>query len=227
MTYPKHLLLSWGGSLFATDTWQCGVRFSYSEIFNVGYVGGVSGFCRDVLENTANDVKTWFLNPNSFHSGAATLEWVKFNPINESGHYADEGVTNEWTFGGSPVSLPSGVEPAEPQLAWAVSLVTAKKRGPAARGRFFVPIKHVALSRSTPVIGGGLNGQMADAAKAFLNSLNDWPGLGLPDDPKVAVVSNIGTGHHEDVIAVRVGDRVDTQRRRANAFPETYESRAL
>ena len=48
-----------------------------------------------------------------------------------------------------------------------------------------------------------------------------------PARPAPNSVSDIGSGHDEVVTGVRVGDRVDTQRRRANAFPETYETRAL
>lgn len=155
----------------------------------------------------------------------AKLTTVKVNEINEQGHYASQSTTyHDWV---TPVPGTGGLNATPPQVACAVTLRTALRRGPGANGRFYLPL---------PALSLDANGQMAaataqayaDAAGTMLNGVATALGGRL-------VVASQGTSPlrktpattiippaHVPVTRVEVGRVYDTQRRRRSDLLEAY-----
>lgn len=156
----------------------------------------------------------WFTGVGARISNAARMHYVKLNEINEQGLYARE---NESFRHDHPVV--GGVRgpiqgTAWPAVTYAVTLRTTNYRGPASRGRFYVPAPAPSQDAETGRIPTTDCNEMATAAATFIGRLNvdlaPW---------KVVVASNAHSTM-ADVTGVEVGDVMDTQRRRRNSMPE-------
>lgn len=210
--YEPHVLLRWGGTL-GEDTWTNGLRIrhpSQNETF-------MTGWANTWQNDLAAAVFSWFNNPASHHNGLCRLGWVKVNAVNAAGRYIDQGNTNLIEYPGAGDPPPSG-NTIIAQAAWCVTLRTAKKRGRAHAGRFYVPTLMVNTTE-TGVIAQNSCQVMADAAQQFIQAVNDvdlandgtWVGVFSPLEPLV-----------ERVTRVEVGNVVDTQQRRRRQITETY-----
>jgi hypothetical protein len=127
---------------------------------------------------------------------------------------------------GSSASLPW-------QTALVVSTRTAVSRGPGSKGRWFLPVPSTAILTNSGNIDTTTKNVIGQASAQFVADLNNWPGLDWaqgPGSPVVAIVSDGGKSAvpiARAVTGVRVGDRLDTQRRRANDTLEVYTPFAL
>lgn len=148
----------------------------------------------------------------SYISSTVVVTSMKLNAIDGSGHYVDPGVTHELTEEQwSPIRGTSSSY-VEPQRALAVSWTTAARRGPAHRGRIYLP---GVVSAVGPTLQASV-AVIASNARVFLNEINEDPAL------DAAVVSKTGQGFSNLILGVEVGDRIDTIRRRRNRLQETY-----
>jgi hypothetical protein len=125
----------------------------------------------------------------------------------------------------------------------AATLVTARQRGYASKGRVYLPLQ-AALSLTATTgpdfgdIGTSVRQTIGQATAGFLNELNDLqtdlatnnPTL-AGAEPRVGVFSP-GTGkkqdmtkegHWEAVTGVRIGAQPDTQRRRVNKQADLWD----
>lgn len=111
------------------------------------------------------------------------------------------------TGGGSP----TGVSPA----AAVVASLRSAGRGPANRGRMYIPCH--AASLSNYVLSTALQDYFGHATRDLVRAIDGLPGAIWP-----AVVS---TTHmwYSDIIDVRVGDELDFQQRRRRQRKETYK----
>lgn len=220
MPVPYHVLIQFGGRLFDVEQWSCGIR----QRVHGGALDENSGpsetYAAENVDDVANDIKNWFIRSTSFISNKARLDFVKVNAIGPDGKYADQSNTNvhQWL---AP-DAPTGTNTATfPQLTTVVSLLTGVARGPAHRGRFYAPTGGMAVGADGK-IPQSLCDQMATSAASLIADLNNAPGLDW-DDPRVCVVSSLGeSGALELVTRTRVGNVVDTQRRRRQNMPEQY-----
>lgn len=113
--------------------------------------------------------------------------------------------------------LGSGVgESMPPQNAVVTSLRTGG-RGPHNRGRIYVPLHTSALVASFAVTTATQT-TLRNASKAYIDTVN-----ALNGDVRATVVSRT-KGTYSDIVSVRTGNFVDTQRRRRNGVRETYIS---
>lgn len=146
-------------------------------------------------------------------SGAADLDTIKLNLIGTDGRYAgDNTVMHEFAppVGGTYTATNA------PQVAIAVSLDTAARRGLATRGRFYLPTP-VPVVKEDGRIDAASATAFATAATTFLQSVSAaLPGW-IP-----GVVSNVGAGAQRPVTNVRVGRVYDTIRSRRTSLPEDY-----
>lgn len=158
------------------------------------------------------DAVSTFHQASALIANEARITTIKLNQIGTDGRYVSEEDTVLYDFetplpGASVVKYP-------PQVALAISLKTAKQRGRARAGRFYIPYPAAPLS-SNGYMAANEAQNVADIATVFLNSLNAAMTLS-----RVGVVSNLGTGHEEPVTHVEVGRIFDTIRSRRRSLKE-------
>lgn len=171
------------------------------------------------LSPIATACSKWFTDPRSSISAAATLELIKLNEIDGEGRYLDQNNTREHEFGASP---PKGASLKNqwPQLSLAISLTTGAQRGRAHRGRFYPPLTAIDPPERG-MISKATCAQIAAAAAELITDLNTVFSGGWA----ISVLSEYGNVRH--VTGVEVGNRMDTQRRRRDAWREEYEKVVL
>lgn len=203
-----HLYLQWGGTLPGGDEWSCGLRM-------IPINQGVATSNQARLDAAANAVHIFHGTVNSQISPRAVLTFAKLNAIGVNGRYVEQ-TTLEHIF---PNEGGVGNEAKTPpnQVALVVSLTTAVSRGPAHRGRFYMPLPCL-----TPGIDGRITiadrNNVHDSAVDFLAALN-----AVDPNLKVAVMSRkLYAPASRLVTGIEVGRVLDTQRRRRNKLAEAY-----
>lgn len=216
MPYSKHWLLSFGGKAFTTEEWSCNLRFKSSGI-GPADDGSWNQIAADAIDDVRDDVVNFFANVPYCFSAAHTLDFVKFNAIGENGRYLDTSNTRA-RYPAGVVGTGAPVMP--PQIALVLSLRTDAERGRAHAGRIFLP-----ASKFTVGADGRISQAQVDATmlwtRTFISNLNNWPGLDLPWEPEVHIVSGIN-GDYRPVTKMRIGRVLDTQRRRREDLLEEY-----
>lgn len=209
MVYPVPFLrLAVIGTLYGSET------FTYSLSLRRDFDAPLDP--PDVVPQGVIDAVTTFhaAGGHSMTSTSAHLTMIKLNEIGTDGRYTSEGDTVQHEFD-TPVPG-SGVPLHPPQIAVAVTLRTAKRRGRAHAGRFYLPMLAQTMGPDGRMSVGAQQG-LATAATTFLDDLN----AALPGY-EVAVLSNVGTGEVETVTHVAVGRVVDTMRSRRTSLDEDY-----
>lgn len=161
----------------------------------------------------------WFGSSEAHISSLAKLTLIKAAPIAPNGRY-EPGVNasfNEVNVAGGSSS--SALNPST--SAYAISLRTGI-RGPAARGRFFVPCPVIPVDTTWHWSSGDMP-DIANAALGLVNAVNAemttlFPASGV----NVVVASGAGTGNNHVVTEVLVGNVPDNIRRRKNHLVNTY-----
>lgn len=221
MAFPKHLLLSFGGSMGNDEIWSNNVRLtstndlSYEDFYAAAL---------DQIDEIATEVKTYVSNPWSHYSSSCKLLFVKLNPIAADGRYWNTGATNAIYYTPAAPGAVGQAAPGPFQVALAVTLRTFQERGPAHSGRWYVPAGELDVDTATGAVSSGTAEQLRDSTAILLNAINDNPGI----DQK-GIIAAVVSGTHgvwNAVTAVQVGRVPDTQRRRRNALSENYTAPA-
>lgn len=223
MAYPYHYLFSFGGTLPPIgEIWCNNIRFVGTGTPEEEY--DLEDICQGLMEVMAAGMDGTG-TANLGYSTAVRLEWGKFNAIGADGRYASESETVIYDYPGTGKVGTGLPHVSLPQVALAVSWGTVRSRGPASRGRIYVPMPNVG-----PEGNGRLTttqtGNIAQAWAAQIDRLNDRAQNVGQERPIAAVVSGVN-GAWEPISTVRVGDVVDTQRRRRSALSEIYSSAAV
>jgi hypothetical protein len=156
-------------------------------------------------------------NANLIISQKARLSSVKLNHIGVDGRYT-ETATNEVILADLPGNGP--LNPVHPnQIALAISLTTGYSRGPAHRGRFYLPLPSYSLTPEGSIAPA--NAELAaQETQTFIDGLN-----AVNEGWQVAVFSRkLGAPAIRPVTGVEVGRVYDTQRRRRRSLIEDYQS---
>lgn len=207
--HQAHLYLQWSGNLPGGETWSCGLRF-------LGGVGANPTDAPGMLVGAAAAVVSYHQSALLNLSQKALLSSVKLNHIDVTGHYSGEG-TNEAIYANLPGGGPT-TQPYPNQVALAVSLTTGFSRGPAHRGRFYLPLPGYNMDANGLVAAANADA-CSDATDTFINALNSvnpaWD---------VAVFSRkLGAATAKVVTGNEVGRVYDTQRRRRRSMVEDYQ----
>jgi hypothetical protein len=165
--------------------------------------------------------RTLHINGNFHISSTYKFEKVKMASIGADGHTVLSEVVysapTTTTFGGEPTWVLPG------QNALAITLTSNRPRGLAAKGRMYFPGIGVNVG-----VTGRLNStdrtNIANLAKVFYDAIQ-----GDPDIPGKLILAAKGTGafpaltaQNDWVTHLKVGDVIDTQRRRRNGLSESY-----
>jgi hypothetical protein len=221
-----HVYVQWGGKLPGGEIWSCGVRLAQKTGWPIPI-----DFLTELPGNTLKEWTDGYIKDAvlMFHTSAAAaistackLSFVKANKIGKDGKYIMPN-TNEYVYpdvagGGGGMAYPN-------QVALVVSLLTNVSRGPAHRGRFYMPAPTSPVDGNTGLISAVNAQNVAFAAKTFIEALSDTPGLDVPGSIGVSVMSRkTGAATARRVEDVAVGRALDTQRRRRNKLPEFYQN---
>lgn len=215
-----HDLYTFHGKLPGGEDWSIGVRSD----------GGV-------LESPVTLTETALAAANRFAEmrNALATGNAQLNPAPWADGTTFEGVTARFVdVNGKTVSQtdvrPTTAMPASASAAYlpnqccvVVTLLTAAA-GRSAKGRVYLPLL------GNPILTDGRLGQAARVVSEFSrflsSTLSDWQAL-TGQTAERWVVASRTNGDINPITAVRVGNVIDTQRRRRSSLPETYSNAAV
>lgn len=219
MTYQPHALLRFGGRWYDSEQWSCGLRLITDD--NSTTVAAWEEACVDLVGDLQPFVHNWFVRSDSTLSNKAKLDKISCNSIGPNGLYSDPGNPHDYLYASG--SAPTGTSPTTtwPQLAVCVSLRTAVTRGYGTHGRVYTPA--ACTASTTGRLATVQRDAIATSFRDLIEDINTEDRLLLGGNIRVGVVSNMGDpGAARIVTEVKVGDVIDTQRRRRNALVESY-----
>jgi len=204
-----HYYLQWGGKLPGNEQWSCGMRLRAT----VGAANDAEAGL--MLPFLAGHVESFHTRPASLIYPNAKLSFVKLNAIGTDGHYISAG-TREQAFADISGGSVGVVHPN--QVALVASLETGFSRGPAHRGRFYIPMP-TSVVESSGLISVVDATNVAGSVKDLIDAINV-----SATNAEVAVFSRkLGTPGNRRVTGVKVGLVMDTQRRRRRSLIENYQ----
>lgn len=176
---------------------------------------------------TAAEVQAYAVAVAARVSAITTAAWLNeastatvYRNVNVQYYFSDGPATLSGAAPITPTKAGASTVSMPPQAARCVSLLTANA-GRRYRGRFYLPSSGASINsagKSAPPSG------MATSLSQLLAGIaSDWPGTA---DPYIGVYSQAG-GFITPVITVRVGDVIDTQRRRSDALVEVFQTAPL
>lgn len=218
-TYTEnHAVLRFGGPAHnGAEIWSCGLRLKH---LGGDEMNALRQETIDTLPAVAQIVSDYVTSVDTGFSANVTLAYVKLDAISKS--------TGQYGFPNNPNTLElvppvtGTASPLPPQVAYAVTLRGLFNRGPAARGRWYVPCGNLGTQTD-----GRMNEAaaiaLADAAGVFLAALSSVDSGAGPDAWAPWLFGDGITGPRDSVIElVQVGRVYDTQRRRRNSLDEAY-----
>jgi len=207
----EHLYVQWGGTLPGGDIFSCGIRMG-NQVKNTG----LNDITDDIANSFGSACAQFHLDPSAHISSHAVLTYVKANVMTVDGKYKYP-LTHEYI----PIGVPGGSASAATvpnQIALAVSTLSNVTRGPAHRGRFYIPLPTCAVQGDGLITAGDAQ-DVRLASMGFINALNAVD----PAQWFAAIFSRKNPGAaHRQIVATEVGRVLDTQRRRRNALTESY-----
>jgi hypothetical protein len=207
----EHLYLQWGGKLPGGEQWSCGLRMSPINSGNVSSAASMLAGATAAVQ-AYHSQSSGGIQINS----RALLSFVKLNAITVDGHYK-EPVTNESIVADVPGGIVDSAGAMPNQVALAVTLLTAVSRGPANKGRFYLPLPAYQVG-ADGMIGATYAANAETGTNTFIAALN-----AVNANFRVAVYSRkVGAPAQRLVTGVKVGRVLDTQRRRRRSLAENY-----
>ena len=203
--YQPHYRLAFGGTLFTTEQWSG--RFNITSASTLP----TSAQADTMIGTLATAIGVWVAASGSQLSTATVLTWVKFNEMDEQGHYVDPN--NSRTHEVNPTIAGSGSPNFPPQVAVALSLRTDHTRGKAHIGRLYTPAVG-ATTQNLPLFAGGTTA--TGTLTTLLNSINS-----IVSPAGISIISATGEANH--VTRCAAGRVFDTMRtRRASLVEAPY-----
>lgn len=206
MAYPLEFLrLVAIGTIYASETFS----FSMSLI----HAGGPTPSAPDEVPEEIVDAFAEYFATTGLISSQARLTTLKLNLIGTNGRYVgDETVLYDY----DPYVAGQVGQFVAPQVAYAVTLRTAKARGRAHAGRFYLPMPALNLDATGQISDLELQPVVVptrDLVESINAALVPW---------RVGVTSNLGAGAQEPVTHLAFGRVLDTIRSRRTSIAEDY-----
>jgi hypothetical protein len=240
VTYPEeHSYVTVIGDCYnQIERWQFGFRLRNEAATNVNLAPAIGPVVQNWWNNTGYTVGVDRWMAPSTHR----LTEVKVARIGLDGLYdPDDPDSASWfptTPPAGPGTPPSGMSP---QQTMAVTLLTAKPRGLASKGRLYPPMSTLAVTQTTDGrIQNTVAQQLAASIKHLINDINALTlvtsvavfsrgkGVASYDSAHKRVEYTYpNAGAVENVTGVGVGRVVDTQRRRRRQITELREEVTL
>lgn len=223
MAFPtNYVKMTWGGTLAAgQDIWSCGLYLDAG----LGIIDPIDeaqwAAIGELLPTYAAAVRQLHTDSDTRIPSGARLEWLKLAYLDVDGSYKAEA--QEYIYP-SPVGGGGGTAYI-PQVACVVTLVSEKYKDPGKYNRFYLPAANTSTAGVYKMTAAETAGVAASAA-AFIEALEQvysgetdgvsWAGSISP------VVASKSYNQIMPVVSLRVGDVLDTQRRRRNKVYENY-----
>lgn len=217
MTYPGgHLLVSFNFTVTGTEEIATtGLRCTYpADPLGFDPMSALNAIDSTFLLNLATAMKTLLGNASFLWGNWSNLASMKAAAIAPNGTYLLDpkvAAVNPVWFGAS--SVPTPFESV------VLTLDSGTRIGHARTGRMYLPHCRNATATSGVPYMQGVSTMLA-AAKTFLSTVRTQM-LTLPGFPEPAILSNIGAGQANRIVAVSMDDVLDVQRRRKNRLRPT------
>lgn len=210
MAYPSNFLrLVVSGTLYGTE------QFSWSLALARNFETDPPP--STVPQGVIDAVTALHASTSAACGTSALLTMIKLNEIGTDGRYVSQSETVMHEF---ETGVPgSGTSTQPPQNALAVTLRTAKRRGRAHAGRFYLPRTGGGVANDGRITGGTADSLAVDVT-TFLDAIN----AAIPGNWRAAVMSDVGTGTLELVTHAEIGRVVDTIRSRRSSMDEDRRS---
>lgn len=171
----------------------------------------------NVMNDVADEVATFYSTPGNTIPDQWALTSTKAALIGTDGKYEPFAYPEEVIYE-TPVQGSNSFGTA-PQLSAVITLISSKPRDPGKYNRFYVPI--AATQNFNYTLFTETQQSLANTAQVMLNNIADIFDAVVPGI-RASVVSAAGSGSDLASGTVRVGNIIDTQRRRRNKLQETY-----
>ena len=215
MAYPYSFIkMTFGGDLQDTDeVWSCGFHIGKeSSNTTQADLESLSLFTTSGINLVLED---FYKHANTRAPNKMRLQWIKFAAIGTNGKYL--GAPVEYYY---PTAIQGGNAGSFiPSTASVVTLVADKFKDPGKYNRFYLPVvaptgngKYHESPTNTDNKALQVKGLIEGINIILMSEL-----LGL----RIRVVSQ-KAGIYRDIEKVRIGNIIDTQRRRRNALREVY-----
>lgn len=223
MAFPtNYIKMTWGGTLAAgQDIWSCGLYLD-AGLGNINPIDEAQwAAIGELLPTYAAAVRQLHTDSDTRIPNGVRLEWVKLAYLDVNGSYKAEA--HEHIY---PTPVAGGGTPNYvPQVACVVTLVSEKYKDPGKYNRFYLPAANTSTGGQYKMTAAETTG-VAASAGAFIEALVQvysgqtgdvtWGGNIVP------VVASKSYDKIMPVVSLRVGDVLDTQRRRRNKVYENY-----
>lgn len=210
-----HVVIQWGGTLPGGETWtnmlRGGPPGTGEDPLGLVTHGELAAWCAGHIKDA---IAAWHTHASTSINAACKLAWVKANVVDMAGHYKDP-TTIEYFWPTPLAGVGSSISQHPNQVTLAVSLTTDVDRGPAHRGRFYMPMPSFTLDTVNGTLTAAMALGVAGRAKVLIEALADTPGLDNLWPFKILVMSKKPSFPATHVVTgVEVGRVMDTQRRR-------------
>lgn len=208
-----------------------GTMFGGAEEWSTGFFIGQEGADAQELTQAGLDQirvawEAFFTNATSWISNRYQFLEAKSALIADTGFTILDSV--KYSQASANVYGAAGTGHLPPQCSVVLTLLSDRPRGKASKGRMYLP-GYAGGIGTNGKIDGATTGAIATNAKTFFDSF-----AADADVPDQLILAAKGTGpvpgltaQNDFVETIRVGDVVDTQRRRRNGLVESYQSRTL
>ena len=217
MAFTKHLRMVFAGTLPGGEIWNIGLRT----------VTAPSDPLPVTLQQIATAADAAFRAHWTGTGGMGSIasadtfyvDCTVYDMPGGAGHAVASAMTSP-----NPVAGGGGTQTLPDQNALVVTTETGLS-GRSGHGRFYLPC--TALSQlPAGRVSSVATGNVATAAAAFITALNSIAPTGFTM-PAVGIQSLVRADYPFPIVSVKVGDVVDTQRRRRDKLVENYTSHAV
>ena len=209
-----------------------GTMFGAAEEWSTGFFMGQEGSDATPIDQGGADAirnawTTFFSASGSYINTAYKFTQVKTALIDANGFTVDG--SQQYSYPTATVSGNTGTNTLPPQCSLVVTLLSDRPRGRASKGRMYLPGISAGIQSSNGKLFATDVNSIADNLKTFFDALVGQVGIA---DQLILAAKGVGltpalTAQNDYVETIRVGDVVDTQRRRRNGLVETYTSKVL
>jgi len=208
-----------------------GTMFSAAEEWSTGFWMGEEGADASVpTQAMANAIlplwRTFFeAAQTKVHNQYLTTQ-VKVAHINTNGTTDSANVV--YAYPATELNGNDASSPYPPQCSMVVTLLSDRPRGLASKGRMYLP-GYVGAITGNGKVSSLQTGELATQFETFFNGIRAHA-----DIPNTPILAAKGTGLFPELTAqndyiekIKIGDVIDTQRRRRNGLAETYVLKTL
>lgn len=208
-----------------------GTMFLGAEEWSTGFWLGEEGLDATVPSQEGADAllalwRTFFEHANTRIADDYLTTQVKVAHINTNGTTDSENVV--YAYPATELNGAATTAAYPPQCSLVVTLQSDRPRGLASKGRMYLPGYCANIGTGGKITTTDRD-QVAVTMETFFNAVRAH--ADIPDDPILAA-KGIGlfpelTAQNDYIETIKVGDVIDTQRRRRNGLAEAYITKTL